>query len=46
MANNGRGIGSIDQESRTVWGHSLRAVAVCTGAGAAIALIALFGPLG
>jgi hypothetical protein len=32
--------------SRTIWGHSLPAAAVCLGAGATIVLVAIFGQPG
>ena len=32
-----------DEARNAVWGHSLAAVAVCLGPGAAIALIAILG---
>lgn len=35
--------GRGDPESSTMWGHSLPAAAVCIGAGATIALVAIFG---
>jgi hypothetical protein len=35
--------GHGDRESRTIWGHSLPAAAVCVGVGAAIALVAIIG---
>jgi hypothetical protein len=38
--------GRGDQPSRTIWGHSLPAAAVCIGAGATIALVAIFGQPG
>ena len=38
--------GRGDQPSRTIWGHSLPAAAVCIGAGATIALVAVFGQPG
>jgi hypothetical protein len=38
--------GRGDRESRTVWGHSLPAAAVCIGGGAAIALVVIFGQPG
>ena len=38
--------GRSERESKTIWGHSLPEAAVCIGAGAAIALIAIFGQPG
>jgi hypothetical protein len=35
--------GHGDRGSRRIWGHSLPAAAVCIGAGAAIALVAIVG---
>jgi hypothetical protein len=56
MPRNARSVGPIRQgfpldgpgnrESRTISGHSLRAAAVCIGAGATIALAAIFGQPG
>jgi hypothetical protein len=47
MASKTRGEGpAYDRESRTIWGHSLPAAAVCLGAGATIVLVAIFGQPG
>jgi hypothetical protein len=44
MASKTRGKGpAYDRESRTIWGHSLPAAAVCLGAAATIVLVAIFG---